>query len=349
MKRLTPKSRALTGGILLLSISLMTPALAQLVDETQVTPTVPSGTIGKSLDEQVGAGRGDSVTPQSSIYLIQRDPARSIRRGRQLFQRKFTSAQGLGPRVNPHSSGNIMLNPAFGAGLSESCAACHGRPRGSAGFGGVVATRPDSRDSPHLFGLGLQEMIADEMTQDLRSLVNEALLKRAAEDSADGEVPEKVGFKKRKSQSAQRDRGGGSSHGHNRGGSNRGKPGAKPTDPEEEEQGEAGENVVVRLRSKGVDSTSPYGHDGRSINFEEVILRHGGEAERSKKMFEKLREEDKSAVIAFLRSLVLFPPDDTASNLNPGDPDGNPQDPADHGSINLGVLFQIPDPDGLGE
>ncbi|MDB4374785.1 hypothetical protein N9129_00070 [Akkermansiaceae bacterium] len=74
MKRLTPKSRALTGGILLLSISLMTPALAQLVDETQVTPTVPSGTIGKSLDEQVGAGRGDSVTPQSSIYLIQRDP-----------------------------------------------------------------------------------------------------------------------------------------------------------------------------------------------------------------------------------------------------------------------------------
>ncbi|MDB4284139.1 hypothetical protein N9888_00695 [Akkermansiaceae bacterium] len=107
MKRLTPKSRALTGGILLLSISLMTPALAQLVDETQVTPTVPSGTIGKSLDEQVGAGRGDSVTPQSSIYLIQRDPARSIRRGRQLFQRKFTSAQGLG--TNPNAGLNLEM------------------------------------------------------------------------------------------------------------------------------------------------------------------------------------------------------------------------------------------------
>jgi hypothetical protein len=99
----------------------------------------------------------------------------------------------------------------------------------------------------------------------------------------------------------------------------------------------------------GVGSTSPYGHDGRSINLEEVILRHGGEAERSKKQFERLREEDQSAVIAFLRSLVLFPPDDTASNLNPGNPNGNPQDPADHGSINLGALFQIPDPDGLGE
>ena len=99
----------------------------------------------------------------------------------------------------------------------------------------------------------------------------------------------------------------------------------------------------------GVGSTSPYGHDGRSINLEEVILRHGGEAEASKRRFAKLHEKDQSAVIAFLNSLVLFPPDDTASNLNPGNPNGNPQDPEDHGSINLGALFQIPDPDGLGE
>jgi hypothetical protein len=33
---------------------------------------------------------------------------------------------------------------------SDSCAACHGRPRGAAGFGGDVVTRPDSRDAPHL-------------------------------------------------------------------------------------------------------------------------------------------------------------------------------------------------------
>jgi len=30
-------------------------------------------------------------------------------------------------------------------------------------------TRPDSRDSPHLFGLGLKEMLADEDHTDLRS------------------------------------------------------------------------------------------------------------------------------------------------------------------------------------
>jgi hypothetical protein len=40
---------------------------------------------------------------------------------------------------------------------------------------------------------------------------------------------------------------------------------------------------------------------------------------------------------------VLFPPDDTASNLNPGQPGENPQLPENHGSINLGALFQIPE------
>jgi hypothetical protein len=60
--------------------------------------------------------------------------------------------------------------------LADSCAACHGRPRGSAGFGGNVFTRPDSRDSPHLFGLGLKEMIADEMSKGLRKIRNQAIL-----------------------------------------------------------------------------------------------------------------------------------------------------------------------------
>ncbi len=44
----------------------------------------------------------------------------------------------------------------------------------------------------------------------------------------------------------------------------------------------------------------------------------------------------------FLNSLVLFPPDDTASNLDPGDPSapGFPQ--RGHGSIKLGVIFNDP-------
>ena len=47
--------------------------------------------------------------------------------------------------------------------------------------------------------------------------------------------------------------------------------------------------------------------------------------------------------MTFLNTLVLFPPDDTASNLNPGVPSSDdPQTIGNHGSINLGALFQIP-------
>jgi len=65
------------------------------------------------LQQQIRAGRGDEFTPGSSLDLIARDPARAIRRGRQLFQRKFTMQQGQRPRVdfrtetswrNPHSA-----------------------------------------------------------------------------------------------------------------------------------------------------------------------------------------------------------------------------------------------------
>jgi hypothetical protein len=93
----------------------------------------------------------------------------------------------------------------------------------------------------------------------------------------------------------------------------------------------------------GVGSTPPYGHDGRSINLEEVILRHGGEAQASRDRFARLSEKDRHDLLDFLATLVLFPPDDTASNLNPGNRAGDWQDPASHGSIALGVLFQIPE------
>ncbi len=135
----------------------------------------PGGCIGRPLVDQIGPGQGDENTFGSSIYLIKRDPARAIRRGRQLFQRKFSTAEGLGPRVNFDSSGDITQVRALGAGLADSCAACHGRPRGSAGFGGDVNTRPDSRDAPHLFGLGIVEQLAEEMTQELRAIRDDAV------------------------------------------------------------------------------------------------------------------------------------------------------------------------------
>ena len=95
-------------------------------------------------------------------------------------------AQGIGPTTNDGIGNSSFIggDPSIAAGLADSCAACHGRPRGSAGFGGDVVTRPDSRDAPHLFGLGLQEQLADEMTTALRAIRAEALNQAAANEIA---------------------------------------------------------------------------------------------------------------------------------------------------------------------
>jgi mono/diheme cytochrome c family protein len=166
------KTKRLLTGIALGSAALALggSAGAQMRDIKEKM-TLPQGNaadgIRKNLPEQVGPGRGDLNNIGSSIYVINRDPARAIRRGRQLFQRKFLPTQGFSGRDR---SGNIHTDPSIGAGVVDSCAGCHGRPRGSAGFGGDVFTRPDSRDAPHLFGLGLQEQLGDEITGKLRAI-----------------------------------------------------------------------------------------------------------------------------------------------------------------------------------
>jgi hypothetical protein len=56
----------------------------------------------------------------------------------------------------------------------------------------------------------------------------------------------------------------------------------------------------------GVGSTPPYGHDGRSINLMEVILRHGGEAQAARDTFARLPSGQQARIIAFLNSLSSF-------------------------------------------
>jgi hypothetical protein len=499
---------------------------AQLTDLTQ-TPNAENAGIFKSLEQQIGAGVGNVMTPGSSTFIIARDPARAVRRGRQLFQRKFTLAQGFGPRTQD-GIGNIETARAIGAGLIESCAGCHGRPRGSAGFGGDVVTRPDSRDAPHLFGLGLQEMLADEITTDLRNIrqnaINEARQRRqsvtrtlsskgivygtirarpdgsvdtsgvrgvntdlrvrpffaegdttsirefvvgafndemglqavdaltvagaagqrvvtptgmvlngatdqvkrslvttAAEDNdRDGvvnEIPQSlVDFMEfylfnyfkpgqyRHTNTGQigqnllaqigctachipnlvinRDRRVAdveTSYDTSRGIFNNlysvasllvsenddgsGHPTIKVpqrnsfmvrnfyADMKRHDIGPAfyERNYDGTLRREfmteplwGVGSSPPYGHDGRSINLKEVILRHGGEAQSSRNQFAALPESSKLAIFEFLNTLVLFPPDDTASNLDPGNRSASGFPQRGHGSIRLPEIFNDP-------
>jgi CxxC motif-containing protein (DUF1111 family) len=92
----------------------------------------------------------------------------------------------------------------------------------------------------------------------------------------------------------------------------------------------------------GVATTAPYGHDGRSQTLEEVILRHGGEAQAARDGFNALPRSSKDMVLAFLNSLVLFPPDDTASSLAPINTAAANFPQNGHGAIALTVLFNDP-------
>ena len=510
-------------GCLLLVAAI---ARGQLVDKTKAPNAAGEG-INKSLAQQIGAGRGDWVTPESSSFIIARDPFRAIRRGRQLFQRKVGRVDGQGPGVGD-GAGDIQTNLAIGAGLADSCAACHGRPRGSAGFGGDVATRPDSRDAPHLFGLGLKEMLADEITSELRAIRSHTLAeaRRTGHPVTRGLVGKAIHYGTLTagpdgSLDTSGVRGVDAdlrvrslfSHGgttsirefvvgalQNEMGlqavdpdlaaaAARGRittpagmvldgaldkiepaptadPAADPDDdgvtnevptslvdylefyllnyfkPATYQRGEEalrggrllarvgctechvrnlridhdrrvadvqtlydparatfnslfstatplvstrddgsgfpplkvplGQTFLVRdiftdfkrhdvgpgfyernydgtLRKEflttalwGVGTTAPYGHDGRSLNLTEVILRHGGDAQAARDAFASLGAEDRAAMLEFLNSLVLFPPDDTASNLDPGNPNASGYPQFGHGSIKLGVLFNDP-------
>ncbi len=514
----------LTRALVFLLLAL--PAGAQLIDKHKWPNTANEG-ISKTYTEEIGAGRGSSTMAESSLYLIRRDPFRAVRRGRQLFQRKFLRADGLG-RLNFDGDQDVNVNNFLGAGLSDSCAACHGRPRGSAGVGGDVASRPDSRDAPHLFGLGLKEMLADEITSDLRTLRAQAIaeartssapvskiltskgifygsltakpdgsidasqisgvdpdlrarpffahggtisirefvagalnneigmqpvdpdLMRAskgarietpsgmvldgaldkieapvtddpsADPDGDGvvnEVPEAIidyfefyllnYFKPGTGeQTAATDHGrvlmesAGCTACHianlqiNRdrrvadlntvfdpanGNLNRlfatatpliavkednpGLPALKLpalqpflvkdifTDFKRHDLGidfaERNYDGTVTTQFLttplwGAGTTAPYGHDGRSISLQEVILRHGGESQEARDRFAALSRNDQRDLTDFLASLILFPPDDTASTLDPGNRTaaGFPQ--VGHGAIKLTVLFNDP-------
>jgi CxxC motif-containing protein (DUF1111 family) len=53
----------------------------------------------------------------------------------------------------------------------------------------------------------------------------------------------------------------------------------------------------------GLRFRRPLLHDGSAVTIEAAIRRHGGEAERARRVFERLDETASSALLAFLRSL----------------------------------------------
>ena len=113
-----------------------------------LAPNSANEGIAKSLaerDRRRAAATG--LTPDSSAFIIARDPFRAIRRGRQIFQRKFTRTEGHGPRA---SDGIGDIRPTWRSAPASPTAApaCHGRPRGSAGSAATSSRAPTAATRP---------------------------------------------------------------------------------------------------------------------------------------------------------------------------------------------------------
>lgn len=57
----------------------------------------------------------------------------------------------------------------------------------------------------------------------------------------------------------------------------------------------------------GVASTAPYGHRGDLTTLDRVIRAHGGDARASRDRYVALSDDDRTALIAFLKTLVIAP------------------------------------------
>jgi CxxC motif-containing protein (DUF1111 family) len=59
----------------------------------------------------------------------------------------------------------------------------------------------------------------------------------------------------------------------------------------------------------GVADSAPYLHDGRANTLEEAVQQHGGEAAKTATRYSKLASSDRRALLGFLSSLTVSPPD----------------------------------------
>jgi hypothetical protein len=96
----------------------------------------------------------------------------------------------------------------------------------------------------------------------------------------------------------------------------------------------------------GVGSTAPYGHDGASLSLDDVIRRHGGEALESRDSYAKLNSSDRSAILSFLSSLILYQTDRLPCDI---DGDGKIRDHFTVAAMDTGLerfnpewLFKVP-------
>ena len=66
-------------------------------------------------------------------------------------------------------------------------------------------------------------------------------------------------------------------------------------------------DVFMTAELWGVGSTAPYGHRGEQTTLDEIIRAHGGSARASRDLYIDLAEEERTALVAYLKTLVIAP------------------------------------------
>ena len=64
----------------------------------------------------------------------------------------------------------------------------------------------------------------------------------------------------------------------------------------------------------GVADSGPWLHDGRALTLSDAILAHGGEAQAARDGFDGLADDEREAVLAFLRTLRTPQPNSGRNN-----------------------------------
>jgi Di-haem oxidoreductase, putative peroxidase len=108
----------------------------------------------------------DPKLPGGSMYLQRVDPWLGYLWGRELLQREFTPAEGVFGEV---SKPDGLLLPDGATHMTNrdhvsSCLSCHNNPYRDAGAGITISKNGGTgRNTPHLFGAGLMEMLGSEL------------------------------------------------------------------------------------------------------------------------------------------------------------------------------------------
>ena len=129
-----------------------------------------------------------------SLYLQQVDPWLGYQRGRNLTQREFRARDGVFGDAGKLDG--ILLSDGATHMMSRShvnsCAVCHNTPYRDGGAGVTIAKNSGTgRNTPHLFGAGLIEMIGLQIRLDALAIADDAgsYRRRPALPGRDGCVP----------------------------------------------------------------------------------------------------------------------------------------------------------------